>query len=420
MKKKSASNKKLDKQIKELNKHVKELSRTSSKKVKKLKDYEPLAVTLFAFLIIFSGLTVSILEKNSAPTGFVVIDTTVNTIYPYMEAGNSECIEDWFCTEWKECKEPGINKRECLDFNGCKTEYAKPSETMECDIAYVASPPRNMENNEEIIEIPLTGYATSTIEKITSDMLLLLIYIISILSIAIIASYAYFAYIHKTALHHSLPAVAYWLAMAGIPLSIYFTSTRGQYLVPVYVALGMVIASFFTLMILKPWAPKGFPEMQHLDLLLEEVSENAASRFTKIRNGRIGRQKAFDNFRNKVNVWNTERELRLLGAKETKLRGIDKDLQKIVKKGPEIRIEVVEIENDIREREAKFASMEKNLAKWAEKKKREKEAREKEQMEIKKEKKAAERKKRAAEKIAMKKMEAASKAARIGGKQDEK
>jgi len=142
-------------QMEKLNKKLDEISRRSSKKIKSLRSYEPYAVVALAFLIIFSGLSVSILERSSLPTGFVVIDTTSNAAMP----PGAECAEEWFCTEWTECAEEGITERECLDFNGCNTEYAKPDESMECEPVFVASPP--LYEEEEHIETPLTGFAAS-------------------------------------------------------------------------------------------------------------------------------------------------------------------------------------------------------------------------------------------------------------------
>jgi hypothetical protein len=356
---------KLEKQIKKLDKKLDEISRRSAKGMEGLKEYEPYAVVLLAFLIIFSGLSVSMLEKNSFPTGFVVIDTTSP-----LEAGtpaSASCREEWFCTEWAECPEGGIAGRECLDFNGCNTEYAKPDEAMECEPVFVAG---KQEMEDKDVESRITGFAASPADGVTTDLLLVLIYAIAVISLLIVASYAYMAYIQKTVLHHSLAAAAYWLAMAGLPLSIYFTVTRDQYIVPAYIAFGLVTAAFLALMMLKPWEIKGLPELRHVDMLLESVSENAGYRFSRIKKGRREREKLFREFRDTIRAWNTQRDLRLMGADQLEIRGLDKEIAGIVKKGPQIRMEVAEIENAVREREHRFAEMNRKLAIWADERRR--------------------------------------------------
>ncbi len=48
-----------------------------------------------------------------------------------------ECVENWVCTEWSECKE-GKQIRTCTDKNNCGTTLHKPSEVKECEIPEVA------------------------------------------------------------------------------------------------------------------------------------------------------------------------------------------------------------------------------------------------------------------------------------------
>jgi hypothetical protein len=48
------------------------------------------------------------------------------------------CIEDWVCTEWTVCSEPGLQARECLDKGECGTEAGKPLELRSCEVGPVA------------------------------------------------------------------------------------------------------------------------------------------------------------------------------------------------------------------------------------------------------------------------------------------
>jgi hypothetical protein len=46
---------------------------------------------------------------------------------------NKSCVENWQCTEWSECKD-GIQTRECIDMNDCRTTKIKPVEDRTCTV----------------------------------------------------------------------------------------------------------------------------------------------------------------------------------------------------------------------------------------------------------------------------------------------
>lgn len=60
----------------------------------------------------------------------VNIDKTETIIDLYLT--ESQCNENWTCTEWSECEE-SIQYRTCTDENECGTQESKPSEKKECE-----------------------------------------------------------------------------------------------------------------------------------------------------------------------------------------------------------------------------------------------------------------------------------------------
>lgn len=92
------------------------------------------------FIIFITGIAAYFLFLT--PTGNVVVATDSNEIasnefedgWDSIESKKeTECIENWKCTEWTECLD-GKQTRTCTDENNCDSTKNKPIESQECEI----------------------------------------------------------------------------------------------------------------------------------------------------------------------------------------------------------------------------------------------------------------------------------------------
>ena len=60
------------------------------------------------------------------------INGDCDTGYYCDECSCIECIEDWSCSDWRECSAEGVQVRICTDLNSCGTTDEKPSKSQAC------------------------------------------------------------------------------------------------------------------------------------------------------------------------------------------------------------------------------------------------------------------------------------------------
>ncbi len=189
------------------------------------------------------------------------------------EAGNckEECDENWFCTTWGECSAEGTQARECTDLAICDTYDYMPPIQKKCVPKDALQP----------IETP---YAPIKLRpSMPGAGLLLLIYIIALLSMFMVVSYVGF-YVFDVKLRREYIEIASWLVMIGTPLAIYYSVTAGDYIIPVYVALGITTIALSILFTVQPWAPLRLPELKQFDKIIEMKSESVEEQMSKLKN----------------------------------------------------------------------------------------------------------------------------------------
>jgi len=349
--------------INSLDRKLKDLDNSSSRKMKKLKDYEPYVIPILAFLIIVGGFASAGFDSNSTPIGFVVIDLTdENSQQQTVYQDSLACRDEWLCTEWSECSDKGIEERECLNFGDCSS----PENALNIEQE------RSCIIRESISSMNLVTGMAAYGEESNVQLLKLLIYIMVIVSMAIMVTYAILAYAMKMAEHHHWAAISYWIAMAGIPFSVYYTVTTKDNIVSAYVAFIFVILAFAVLMVLKPWKPRGLPELNSINNLIEQRSFSTKRDTKYIINSRIKRRSSERNFISRLKLADHRREMQVSGVKDLNLNKLDKEIRNLLKKGDETRRSAEYLENVVRERESRFTKMNSQLKKWAESRRMEK------------------------------------------------
>ncbi len=78
----------------------------------------------------------------------------------------NDCIEDWECVKWSDCKE-GKQTRKCNDKNDCGTYFDKPIESMECSVVQEMV----QAYEPQSINIPKKVESKTTTEQLLEDMI---------------------------------------------------------------------------------------------------------------------------------------------------------------------------------------------------------------------------------------------------------
>jgi hypothetical protein len=350
-------NEKKEGRLESLDKRLDEVDRKSSKIMKKLNDYEPYAVVGIALMFIITGLLSGIfLDTPKEPTTFVVIDLTADV--GANQVSLISCEEEWFCTEWSECSLNESRQRECLDFNGCKTEFRKPHEYEECGL-------------EEYVVPPITAMAAAGGTG-KMDMLKTAIFVLALLTVLIVAGFIALLFAEKESAPVSLLALAYWLAMIGVPLAIYYAVTRKDHPVFAYIAFAVSITVLVVLVVLKPWRGAEIAELKSLNKILRKNDSMLESRTSRIKHDSRMRKEAYMKFLEAIKRKEEERELMVEGIKTTKMPEIRNMVRKLEKNAAS-RKGFEEVEKAVKEREKRFREMNKMLESWADRRRRERE-----------------------------------------------
>lgn len=348
-----------------LDKRLKDIDRTSSARMKKIRDYEPYVIPVLALLIIIGGfVSAGLLDNSNTPIGFVVVDLTgIELPQQTYYKGELACRDEWLCSEWSGCSSKGIETRECLNFGDCM--FSANAVSIEQERSCIIKESIHDSNK-------ITGMAAFGDEG-TTRLLRLLIFIMVIASLAVMVTYIILAYAMAMASHHHWAAVSYWIAMAGIPLSVYYTVTSKENIVSAYVSFILVILAFAVLMVLKPWKPMGLAELGSINHLIEQRSIRAKRNTGFIRDSRRRRLDSESKFIQKLKEADSMRQLEVEGVKDLKLSKIDREIKSLLEKGDETRRSAEYIKSAIKDRESRFNRMNSQLKKWAEQRRMERE-----------------------------------------------